>query len=251
MIKAQVQTLEQAQELVRQKVILALDVDTFDDALGLVDSLKGRLRYFKIGHRLFTRYGTSIIEACAERGAQIFLDLKLYDIPSVVGEACRQIGGYESVFMTTVHASGGAEMVWAAVDGARQARQDESLKIVAVTALTSFATAQLPSIGVSMTVADWAARLADLALSAGADGLVCSAEELSQLRATYGADPLLVTPGIRLKNVHIAADDQQRVDNPRHALEMGSSMLVVGRPIYQAPNPTAVVDAIAESLLDG
>lgn len=247
----EVQTLEQAKELVRQKVILALDVSTLEEALQLVESLQGRLRYFKIGHRLFTRYGTSILDACAERGAEIFLDLKLYDIPSVVGDACHQIGTHESVFMTTIHASGGAEMVYAAVEGARQARQDGSLKILAVTALTSFATAELPSVGVSMTVGDWAARLADLALGAGADGLVSSAKELTKLRATYGDEPLLVTPGIRLKNIHIAGDDQHRVDNPRHALELGSSMLVMGRPIYQAPNPQAVIDAVAESLIDG
>lgn len=247
---ATIQTLEQAKDVVCQKVILALDVTTLEEAVDLVEALQGRLRYFKIGNRLFTRYGTSIIDACAERGAEIFLDLKLYDIPSVVGDACRQIGAHESVFMTTIHASGGADMIYAAVNGARQARQDDSLKILAVTALTSFATAQLPSIGVSMTVADWAARLADLALGAGAHGLVSSAKELTRLRATYGEEPLLVTPGIRLKNIHIAGDDQHRVDNPRHALELGSSMLVMGRPIYQAPNPQTVIDAVAESLLD-
>lgn len=245
-----IEDMEAARRAVREKVIVALDVPTMEEALGLMDLLQGRARFFKIGHRLFTRYGPRILEACEDRDVEIFLDLKLYDIPSVVGDACAHISGHKSVFMTTVHASGGPEMVEAAVEGVQRGRSSRPVQVIAVTALTSFSDNDLPQIGVSMRLQDWAARLADSALGAGADGLVSSAREVPSFRESYGADPILVTPGIRLKNVAIAGDDQQRIDTPGRTLARGSSMLVVGRPIYQAPDPVEVIEVIAESILE-
>ncbi len=232
----------------QQKVIVALDFPTRDDTARFLDLVGEHLRYVKIGHRLFSRYGPAILDECAHRGLQVFLDLKLYDIPSVVGDACRGIAEHDAVFLTTIHASGGTDMVYAAVEGSRRGRPDDPLKIVAVTALTSFQSRELPHIGVGMSLSSWAARLADTALTAGADGLVCSPRELHAFRDTYGSEPLLVTPGIRLDRVHIAGDDQHRVDTPARTLELGSSFLVIGRPIYQAPDPLAVIDAVSRSL---
>lgn len=233
------------------RVIVALDHDTRDEALELLDQIAEHVRYVKIGHRLFTRYGPSLLDDCVERGVEVFLDLKLYDIPSVVGDACRGIAEHPGVFMTTIHASGGAEMVYAAVEGARRGRREGSPKVVAVTALTSFASKELPHIGVNMSLTSWAARLADTALTAGADGVVCSPQEVVSFRDTYGSEPILVTPGIRLEKVRIAGDDQHRVDTPARTIAMGSSYLVIGRPIYQAPEPLAVIRNVEQTLMGG
>ena len=238
-----------------RRVIVALDHPTREEALGLLDQIAEHVDYVKIGHRLFTRYGPQILDDCVERGVRVFLDLKLYDIPSVVGDACRGIAEHPGVFMTTIHASGGAEMVYAAVEGARRARSaasaGEATKVVAVTALTSFASKELPHIGVGMSLTSWAARLADTALTAGAHGVVCSPQEVVAFRETYGSEPILVTPGIRLEKVHIAGDDQHRVDTPSRTLAMGSTYLVIGRPIYQAPDPLAVIRNVQETLDGG
>lgn len=240
--------MAQANEIVKNQVIVAMDLPTLEEGLELVDALHGRIRYFKIGHRLFTRYGPQVVEACADRGVEIFLDLKFYDIPTVIGDACEQLAGFENVFMTTVHASGGPEMLRAAVDGVRRGRPKNPPKVVAVTALTSFSADEMPRIGVGMNVAHWASRLADLAVECGADGLVASAREAEALRRAHGKGPLLVTPGIRLEENQVTDDDQQRVDTPGRALKKGASMLVMGRPIYQSDDPAAMVDLVAESV---
>lgn len=242
--------LQAAQEIVKNQVIVALDHHEIDQALALVDELGDRARYFKIGYRLFFKYGPRILDEIQKREGKIFLDLKLYDIPSVVGEACANIAAHEAIFLTTVHASGGSEMIAEALKGVKRGRREDPPRVVAVTALTSFSSRDLPELGVNANVSEWAARLADAALSAGADGLVSSAREVAHFRKTYGSEPFLVTPGIRLKNIKIAGDDQERTVTPREALRFGASMLVVGRPIYQAPDPVAVLDVIADSLLD-
>lgn len=226
---------------VADRVIAALDVPGLDEALALVDAMEGRLRYYKVGSKLFTREGPEVLRALAGRGAQVFLDLKYHDIPSVVGDAVALAAGYENVFMVTVHASGGAEMVRAAVEGAAQ-----RARVVAVTALTSLSEAQMHALGVDGSLADWAQRLGRLAVEAGADGLVCSAREAASFRAWLGSEPALVTPGIRFAESR--ADDQTRVMAPAAALEAGSDWLVVGRPIYHADDPAAAVDAIAAEL---
>lgn len=237
-----------AEEILRERVIVALDQPTLEEAMDLVDRLQDRVRYFKVGYRLFFKYGREILDEIEKRGGEIFLDLKLYDIPSVVGEACANIASHEAVFLTTVHASGGSEMIAEAMKGVARGRKENPPKVVAVTALTSFSSRDLPELGVNANVGEWAARLADAALSAGADGLVSSAREVADFRNIYGDTPFLVTPGIRLENIRIAGDDQERVVTPGEALRQGASMLVMGRPIYQAPDPIAVLEVIAESI---
>lgn len=239
-----------AEEILRERVIVALDQPTLEEAMDLVDRLQDRVRYFKVGYRLFFKYGREILDEIEKRGGEIFLDLKLYDIPSVVGEACANIASHEAVFLTTVHASGGSEMIAEAMKGVARGRKENPPKVVAVTALTSFSSRDLPELGVNANVGEWAARLADVALSAGADGLVSSAREVANFRNIYGDTPFLVTPGIRLENVRIAGDDQERVVTPGEALRQGASMLVMGRPIYQAPDPIAVLEVIAESIAE-
>lgn len=236
--------------ILKNTLIVALDLESRDEAMGLVDELDDRIRHFKIGHRLYARYGPEILDACAERGIQVFLDLKLYDIPTEVRRTCARIAQHEAVYMTTVHASGGPEMLRAAVEGARSADRDGVPHVIAVTALTSFSGEELPEIGVGLPMNDWALQLGEMALKNGVDGLMTSTREVPQLRRNHGSKPLLVTPGIRLPKVEIAGDDQRRVDTPADALTMGATMIMMGRPVYLAPEPAGVVDAVAESLSD-
>ncbi len=237
----------------KRHVVVALDVDTLDQAIDLSTRLSGRVDKFKIGSRLFTKYGPQILDRLGDRGAQVFLDLKFHDIPSVVGDACKNAADHPAVFLMTVHAGGGRAMLEAAVAGARASamndRREDPAHVVAVTALTSLSREDLPAIGVDRGLDAWIGQLAHTALKAGVDGLVCSAQEAAALRNTYGEAPLLVTPGIRLPGPSdTSADDQARVLAPADALRAGSSLLVIGRPVYQAADPVAVIDQIARSL---
>lgn len=238
---------EDQQAKLHAHVISALDVATMDEALALVDALGGHLSMFKVGSRMFTRYGPALLEALAERDVEIFLDLKFHDIPNTVAGAVESALQFDSVFMMTVHAAGGAEMIRRAAEAARQ-RADNPPKIVAVTALTSLSADDTARLGVDMPLDQWAYQLGELALDAGADGLVCSAHEAAQMRDRFGREPLLVTPGIRPEHLLGADDDQTRVMTPRDALDTGSNFLVIGRPIYQADDPLAAVRAIGETL---
>lgn len=228
----------------RAHVIAALDVDEMDHALELVDELDGVVDRFKIGSKLFTRYGPAILDALGERGREVFLDLKYHDIPSVVGQACEQAARHESVFLMTVHAVGGAKMLARAVSGAKRARG--GVDVIAVTALTSHAPGELEEVGVPMELCEWARALGQVAMGAGVSGLVCSAHEVRELREAY-PEALLVTPGIRPTS-WARADDQTRVMTPRQALNAGSSFLVIGRPIYQAKDARAAAIEIAREL---
>ena len=228
----------------RSHVIAALDLPTIDQAMDLVDTLDGRIGRYKIGSKLFTKYGPRIIEALAERDVEVFLDLKYHDIPSVVADAVANAAEFDNVFMVTVHASGGEKMVRLAGEAAGEGAGAPS--VVAVTALTSLSEEEIRAFGIESSLESWAEVLARSAVSAGADGVVCSALEAARFRNILGDDPLLVTPGIRLAGA--ADDDQTRVMTPGRALDAGSDFLVIGRPIYQADDPIAAVQAIGESL---
>ena len=239
---------EDQQAKLRSKVICALDLATMDEALELVDALSGYLSLFKVGSRMFTRYGPKLLEELSARDVEVFLDLKFHDIPNTVAGAVESAASFESVFMMTVHAAGGAQMIARAVDAAH-ASSSTPPKVVAVTALTSLAGPELRRVGVEMPLEEWARRLGQVAVEAGADGLVCSAHEAADLRAEFGRQPLLVTPGIRpLPQKMADDDDQSRVMTPADALAAGSSFLVIGRPIYRADDPVAAVAAIGESV---
>ncbi len=247
-------TTTQMHELFRRHVVVALDVDTLDQAIDLSTRLLGHADKFKIGSRLFTKYGPEILDRLGDLGVQVFLDLKFHDIPSVVGDACKNAADHPAVFLMTVHAAGGRAMLEAAVRGIKASTTGSAAKVVAVTALTSLAPADLPAIGIEQPLEAWINQLADTALGAGIDGLVCSSQEAIGLRQRFGPTPLLVTPGIRMpigtihNSGHEPEDDQARVLTPIEALQAGSDLLVIGRPIYQSADPVAVVDRIARSL---
>jgi len=228
----------------RDSLIVALDMDA-SAAAELAAELAGDVRWVKVGMTLFYQAGPSIVERLRGMGFDVFLDLKLHDIPHQVRGAAEVLGGL-GVGMLTVHAGGGAEMIAAACEGARAGAKAAALRapaVLAVTVLTSMDDATLGSVGIPVSAAAQVARLADLARTAGVDGVVCSPDEAGAMRAALGRDCLVVTPGVRPDR--FAADDQARVATPAYALGAGASHLVVGRPITRASSP---VEAARETL---
>ena len=225
------------------QLILALDVETREEALATLQTLGDSLQWVKIGLQLFTACGPDIVREIHDLGYRVFLDLKLHDIPNTVAKAVQSIATLP-VALLTLHAIGGAEMIqWA-----NQAREDHApnLSLLAVTVLTSMSDAQLKSLNIPVTTEAQVQHLAELSLAAGAQGLVCSSLELVPLRSRFGPDPLLVTPGIRPAGSD--SDEQKRVMTPALAARAGSSFIVVGRPVLRAADPAAAARAIRAEL---
>lgn len=224
-------------------LILALDVPTREEAAPLLRQLRGNLRWVKIGLQMFTAYGPNYVREVADLGFDIFLDLKLHDIPNTVAKAVESLGPLP-IKMLTLHTAGGAEMMRAAV--AAQQKTNPDLLLLGVTVLTSMDQTGLNEIGVSGAPAPQVERLGRLAAAAGMRGLVCSPLEVSLLRSALPAHMQLVTPGIRPAREQ-GSDDQKRVMTPADAARAGSSYIVVGRPILQAADPAAAArDILAE-----
>ncbi len=221
----------------RDRLIVALDVPSRREALELVDRMEGTCRWFKVGMELFYAEGRPVIETLRGRGFEVFLDLKLHDIPNTVAGAVRSLES-AGASLLTVHAGGGAAMMKAARGAVRSSR----LRLLAVTVLTSMDAGELAGVGVVDGPAEQVSRLGRLAWDAGIDGMVCSAEEVGALREALGERALLVVPGIRSEGAETG--DQRRVATPGEALRKGASMLVVGRPITQAVDPPAAAAAI-------
>jgi orotidine-5'-phosphate decarboxylase len=226
------------------QLILALDFETREEALAMLDRLGDSLKWVKIGLQLFTAYGPDFVREVSSRGYRVFLDLKLHDIPNTVAKAVQSIASL-SVDLLTLHASGGREMM----EWAEKTRADYApdLKLLAVTVLTSMDEAQLRSLNVNATPEEQVIHLADLTIRSGIQGLVCSSLELEPLRARLGKDPIIVTPGIRPAGS--AADEQKRIMTPTAAAAAGSSFIVVGRPILRADDPAAAAKAIQAELI--
>ena len=223
----------------RDRLIVALDFPSADLALRHVDQLEGQCQWLKVGLELYLAAGSSIITSLRKRGFNVFLDLKLHDIPNTVASAVRSLSSLGASLLT-IHAAGGSAMLSAAAEAA--AATANAPRILAVTVLTSMDAAQLNGIGVLDSPAAQVLRLGKLAASAGIDGLVCSPEEIAQLRTGLPCQPFLVVPGIRPTGS--AAGDQRRIATPATAIAAGASMLVVGRPITQAADPAKAAEAI-------
>ena len=222
------------------KLLIALDVDTGRNALNLADSLRDLAGGFKIGSRLFTNEGPTLVRTLVERGDRVFLDLKYHDIPSVVGSALRAASTL-GVWMATIHTAGGVAMMRAAKDSAG----NNGTLVVGVTVLTSFSQTTLESIGIPRLLEDQVDAMAKLAAAAGIDGVVASPLELPRLRKQRGSDFLIVTPGIRK---HTQTDDQTRTLSAQEAIQAGASYLVVGRPIIEAKDPRKAAEIICEEM---
>jgi orotidine-5'-phosphate decarboxylase len=226
------------------QLLVALDVDTGDRALTLAKSLRGLAGGFKVGSRLFTAEGPSIVRALVERGDKVFLDLKFHDIPNTVAGAIESASAL-GVWMANVHAAGGSDMMRAAADAAARARTRPI--VIAVTVLTSMTEATLDETGVLLAPLEQATKLAALAQEAGLDGVVASPLEIAAIRRRCGDRFTIVSPGIRGAGAPGSKDDQARTLGPAEAIAAGASYIVVGRPIIAAPDPRAAAQAIADA----
>jgi orotidine-5'-phosphate decarboxylase len=233
-----------------ERLFVALDVETLDDATRILDTLAGAVSGCKIGSQLFTAAGPAAVEAARKRGFRVFLDLKFHDIPNTVAGAAREAARM-GVFMFNVHASGGVAMMRAAAsgaaDGATAAGAPRPL-VLGVTVLTSLDRHALArEVGVEASVEGHVLHLATCARTAGLDGCVASPREIRALRIALGNRFVVVTPGIRPATGG-SEDDQVRVATPAMAVRAGADYIVVGRPIIAARDPRAAAEAILAEL---
>ncbi|MFA9429146.1 orotidine-5'-phosphate decarboxylase [Egicoccus sp. AB-alg2] len=221
-----------------ERLAVALDVPSLDEAEALAKTLSGHVGWFKVGLELFAAHGPAAVEIIRGYGP-VFLDVKLHDIPTTVERAARRIADL-GVGLLTVHASGGKDMVHAAVSGL-----GEHGRVLAVTVLTSISDHDLTSISAPAATTQ-VPTLAALAVQGGAPGLVCAPADLVAVRRTVGGEVLLVTPGVRPAGA--GDDDHARAATPASAVADGADLLVVGRPITRAEDPAAAAQAIAAEL---
>ncbi len=229
-------------------IIVALDVPSAEQALKLAEQVAPAVGAFKIGKELFVAAGPDIVKRVRATGASVFLDLKFHDIPNTVAKAIASAVRLD-VQMTTIHTSGGGEMMRAAEKSAGDTAKSLGLPVplvLGVTVLTSFNSETLAETGCEPNVGRQVERLALLAVKSGLRGLVCSPLEIADLRQILPANIELVTPGIRTGTEK--ADDQKRTLTPREAIAAGANWLVIGRPIYAAENPRAAAEKILGSI---
>jgi orotidine-5'-phosphate decarboxylase len=224
----------------RKRLILALDVPDLPAAEALLDRVQGHVGMVKVGLELFTACGPAAVTAVKNRGIDVFLDLKLHDIPATVAGAVRSANAL-GVSMLTVHTGGGGPMLQAA---AREA--GNNLRILGVTLLTSMGEEDLKPVCLSGLPADIVLARASLAAASGIRGIVCSPKEVALVRKAVGTDVAIITPGIRPAGA--AMGDQKRAATPASAIADGADYLVVGRPIKDADDPGAAADAIVEEI---
>ena len=225
------------------KIIVALDFANAADALNLVAKLDPSLCKLKVGKELFTAAGPQLVEKLIAKDFKVFLDLKFHDIPTTVAKAC-QVASNLGIWMLNVHASGGGDMMQAALEGINNSNYQPYL--IAVTVLTSMAESTLNTVGVKEKLDQHVLNLAKLSQKSGLHGVVCSGVEAALLRQNLPTDFLLVTPGIRPLCANL--NDQNRVLTPAEALNLGANYLVIGRPITHAEDPIVALMAIQHEI---
>lgn len=224
---------------VRDRLIIALDVPSVEDALTLVEKIGDAANFYKIGLELLYAGGAELARELIKEGFEIFIDAKLHDIPNTVERATRQISNL-GASMLTVHAY--PQTMQAALAGRDQAK----LRIIGVTILTSMDEGDARSAGYGKSIADLVSARAASAHSIGIDGIVCAPQEAGASRKILGKDALIVTPGIRMQRD--ASGDQSRVATPASAIRSGASHIVVGRPITRAKDPRSAAQMIIEDM---
>lgn len=231
--------------MVDKKIVVALDFESEQKALELVNNLDPSLCRLKVGKEMFTHFGPAFINTLHKQGFEVFLDLKFHDIPNTVAKAVAAAADL-GVWMVNVHASGGMKMMKAAKE-ALTPFGDKAPLLIAVTVLTSMSEDDLVELGIERSPEEQVKFLAGLAHKAGLDGVVCSAQEATMLKSEFGKDFKLVTPGIRTEDA--SNDDQKRIMTPKNAVEAGSDYLVIGRAITKSNAPIDAMKAIYESLV--
>jgi orotidine-5'-phosphate decarboxylase len=233
----------------KERIILALDVEGFEEAEGLIRRFGDHVGMFKVGKQLFTRCGPRIVDFIKQQGAKVFLDLKYHDIPNTVAKAAIEAARL-GVDMFNVHASGGFTMM----AEARKAVDEAAAKglvsrpvMIAVTVLTSIDDAELARMGIALTPRDLAGRLALLTKEAGLDGVVASGQELALIRELCGKDFVIVTPGVRITE---AKDDQKRTSGPAEAILKGATYIVLGRTVLASDNPEETLRRVEAQIGD-
>ena len=230
--------------VVDPKVIVALDTADAEQALAFAAKTRPSHCKLKVGKQLFTAAGPQLVEKLVGKGYDVFLDLKFHDIPNTVKQAVFQATKL-GIWMVNVHAIGGQEMLSAAREGVDMAGSKRPF-LIAVSILTSLSDDDMKQLGINRSVSAQVDILTKLAMDCGLDGMVCSAQESSDLRQKFGHSPILVTPGIRPVGAEIG--DQQRIMTPQDAIAAGSSYLVIGRPVTQHPDPLKALEDINLSL---
>ncbi|MCN5094872.1 orotidine-5'-phosphate decarboxylase [Escherichia coli] len=225
-------------------VVVALDYHNRDAAMAFVDKIDPRDCRLKVGKEMFTLFGPQFVRELQQRGFDIFLDLKFHDIPNTAAHAVAAAADL-GVWMVNVHASGGARMMTAAREALVPFGKDAPL-LIAVTVLTSMEASDLADLGVTLSPADYAERLAALTQKCGLDGVVCSAQEAVRFKQVFGQEFKLVTPGIRPQGSD--AGDQRRIMTAEQALAAGVDYMVIGRPVTQSVDPAQTLKAINASL---
>lgn len=232
----------------REKLILALDVPTLEEAVSLVKELKEEVGLFKVGLELYAQSGTKLFEAMRAEGVPFFFDCKFHDIPNTVARASENLVG-QGIAMFNVHATGGLEMMQQTMTATRQAAEHTNApmpKVIAVTILTSIGDKESSEVGFGSAVQELVSKLALLAKQAGLDGVVASAKEVVAIRKACGPDFLIVTPGIRPD--WSSSDDQKRIVTPAQAMRDGADYLVIGRPITKASSRRDAARRIVEEM---
>lgn len=232
------------------RLIVAMDVDTMDKVQQLVEALGDSVSYYKVGMELFYSVGSQVITYLRAQGKEIFLDLKLHDIPNTVGQGLSTLTGL-GISMLNVHASGGPAMMAKAAEAVKQKAAELGIqrpKLIAVTVLTSIDSDQWKALGYGPSLSEQVVHLAQLAKSSGLDGVVASPQEAEQIRRACGGEFIIVTPGIRPRGA--AINDQSRIATPAGALNSGAHYLVIGRPITAAADPRSAAQAILQEMRD-
>ncbi|WP_050568365.1 orotidine-5'-phosphate decarboxylase [Dickeya chrysanthemi] len=225
-------------------IIVALDYAEQRAAYAFVDRIDPKDCRLKVGKEMFTLFGPQLVNDLQQRGFEVFLDLKFHDIPNTTARAVAAAAEL-GVWMVNVHASGGARMMTAARDALAPFGNDAPL-LIAVTVLTSMDDADLQGLGISLSPAEQAEKLARLTQQCGLDGVVCSAHEALRLKQVCGTDFRLITPGIRPAGSD--AGDQRRIMTPQQAQQAGVDYMVIGRPITQSADPAQTLKTILASL---
>jgi orotidine-5'-phosphate decarboxylase len=232
----------------KERIIFALDVDHFSEALRWVNLLKNQLGMFKVGKQLFTHAGPKVVDMILQKGQRVFLDLKFHDIPNTVAKAGEEATKL-NVTMFNLHALGGSDMMKKTVEASHATAKNLGIPkpiILAVTILTSMSEDTLREVGIGGPVAEEVGRLASLSMKAGVDGVVASPQEIGIIRKSCGKEFLIVTPGIRSPSSKM--DDQKRTLSPKEAIKAGADFLVIGRPIKEAKDPVEAVQKIVEDI---